>query len=298
MESAVHPRLEIVVVTGLSGAGRTTAMHCLEDMGFFCVDNLPAKLIPLFANLCANTEGRVAKAALVIDVRERHFFMDVFTALDELVADGFDYRVLFLEASDGSLIRRYSATRRTHPLAGQGEALAEGISRERDMIARLRERATWIVDTSNLNEHELKASLKEKLGEKLGLRHESKWPLTVHVISFGFKYGVPMDSDMVLDVRFLPNPNYVDELKPCNGTHEEVRRFVLERKETQEFLNKLYDLLGYLLPQYTKEGKVYLTIGIGCTGGRHRSVVLAEGVGEFLRDRQYATHVRHRDVTK
>jgi len=298
MEANPYAALEIVVVTGLSGAGRTTAMHCLEDMGFFCVDNLPAKLIPLFANLCGSTEGHISRAALTIDVREGHFFEDVFTALDELVASGFDYRVLFLDASDGSLIRRYSATRRTHPLAGEGEAVAEGISREREMISRLRERATWIVDTSNLTEHELKARLKEKMGEKLGLGEESKWPLAVHVTSFGFKYGVPMDSDMVLDVRFLPNPNYVKELKPLTGMHEEVSRFVLEREETKEFLNKILDLLCYLLPQYTKEGKVYLTISLGCTGGRHRSVALAEQIGSFLREKQYVAHVRHRDVTK
>jgi len=298
METTPYAGLDIVVVTGLSGAGRTTAMHCLEDMGFFCVDNLPAKLIPLFANLCGSTEGRISKAALAIDVRERHFFEDVFTALDELVASGFDYRVLFLEASDGSLIRRYSATRRTHPLAGEGEAVAEGISREREMISRLRERATWIVDTSNLTEHDLKSRLKEEMGEKLGLGEESKWPLTVHVTSFGFKYGVPMDSDMVLDVRFLPNPNYVKELKPLTGTNEQVSRFVLEREETKEFLHKIFDLLAYLLPQYTKEGKVYLTIGVGCTGGRHRSVALAERIGQFLREKQYVAQVRHRDVTK
>lgn len=286
--------VEILIVTGLSGAGRTTAMHCLEDLGFFCVDNLPAKLIPTFANLCASTEGRVSRAALVIDVRERGFFEDVFTSLDELTARGFPWHILFLDANEQVLIRRFSATRRTHPLAGDGQSLEAGIAREREFIGRLREMASWILDTSQLTERELK----EKLQEALMASSGAHWPLTVHVLSFGYKYGMPLDADIVFDVRFLPNPNYVPELKDLTGLDEKVRDFVFNKEETRGFMVEWIRFLDYVLPRYAKEGKVYLTIGIGCTGGRHRSVVMAEEIYRLLSEKNHATRVRHRDIEK
>jgi len=282
--------LEFTLITGLSGAGKSEAIRCFEDMGYFCIDNLPPTLIPKLAELCSLPGSKVRKVALVSDVRGGEFFDALFEALRELKGRNIKYQILFLEASDEELVKRFKETRRRHPLAGEGQII-EGIHRERHLLETLRGTADMIIDTTDLETHELRDKIRSSfLGE------QKRKGILITVISFGYKYGVPLDADLVMDVRFLPNPHYIQSLRSRNGEDKEVREFVLNRPETQTFLKKFQGLLAFLLPHYVTEGKTHLTIAIGCTGGTHRSVTLANEIGEFLREQDYNVIVRHRDI--
>lgn len=284
---------EVVIITGLSGAGRSTAANALEDIGFFVIDNMPPGLITRVVDLARKADDTTQaheRIAFGCDVREGAFFNELEDALHALSESGVTLRMLFCEASDDVLVRRFEESRRPHPLA-RDEGVLAGIRREREMLAGLKARADLVIDTSDLSVHDLRARVTGFFREA-GEKH----PLRVNVQSFGFKHGAPRDADMVLDVRFLPNPHWVEELRPLPGTSEEVREFVLGRPETGEFKQRLFDLLDFLLPHYVAEGKSYLTIAIGCTGGRHRSVVLARETAEHIRERGYAVSVVDRDL--
>ncbi|WP_407306322.1 RNase adapter RapZ [Desulfosporosinus sp. SB140] len=283
--------LELIVITGLSGAGRTQAMQSLEDQGFFCVDNLPPTFLVKFAELCAQSRGKVSKAAIVCDLRGGEFFSSLSEALNNLEKEGFHLQVLFLDASDETLIRRYKESRRRHPLSPQGRVL-DGIQAERQQLEELRIRADEIIDTTDLTAQQLRTQVAELFGKGQGGQ------MAVSVISFGFKYGIPLDSDLLMDVRFLPNPFYVEFLRPLTGEDKLVQDYVFGNQMAQEFMAKYLALLEYILPNYIKEGKTHLVIGIGCTGGQHRSVAIAERVGQFLRERNYSISVKHRDASR
>jgi len=290
----------VVVVTGLSGAGRTTVLHALEDLGFFCIDNLPTALATEAVRLCER--GGIVRVALGIDVRVRAFFGEIAETLSQIEASGErELQVLFLDASDETLVRRFSESRRPHTLAdpsaraaGQGEAgvqgVLDGISLERERLAPLRARASRVVDTTRLSVHELRRAIIAQYNPET-----TETRMAVRVVSFGFKYGPPVDADLVFDVRFLENPYFVPALKSLPGTDPRVRDFVLKQPEAGELKEKTLDLLRYVIPKYEREGKSYLTVGIGCTGGRHRSVVLAEELAKALGPH---VRVRHRDVLR
>lgn len=284
---------QFVIITGLSGAGKSSVMRVFEDLGFFCVDNLPPALLPRFADLCLHSEGRVRRVAVVIDIRGGEFFDELFSALQEVAARGLSADILFLEAADEALVRRFKETRRRHPLAKTGRVLS-GIRAERRRLEAVRGRAHKIIDTSGLTVRELR----EEIASAYLRTPTPRKQLEISIVTFGYKYGIPIDADMLFDVRFLPNPHYVAALKPLPGSHPSVRKFVMGNAETREFLGRLYDLFDYLLPQFVAEGKGHLTIGIGCTGGRHRSVVLGEALGRRLRRDGYLVRVRHRDSRK
>jgi RNase adapter protein RapZ len=285
-------RLDVTIVTGMSGAGRSEAAHVLEDLGYFVIDNLPPMLIGKVAELARGHETPT-RYALVVDVRSGDFLADLTTALDELQRVGATERILFLDASDDVLVRRYEASRLRHPLS-ESDRVSEGITRERALLESLKGEADLIVDTSNLNVHELRDRMKELFPAD----PSGGVGLQVHVVSFGYKHGLPLDVDVVLDCRFLPNPHWVEELRPLTGKEDAVRQYVLDQPGTDEFLDELDRLFDLLLPGYEQEGKAYLSIGIGCTGGRHRSVVIADQVGERLERAGYRVGVRHRDVTR
>jgi len=292
MEEVDKKGIELIVITGLSGAGRTQSMQSLEDRGFFCVDNLPPTFLVKFAELCAQSRGKVSKAAIVCDLRGGEFFSSLSEALDNLEKEGFNLEVLFLDASDETLIRRYKESRRRHPLSPHGRVL-DGIQAERQQLEELRIRADYIIDTTELSSQELRSQVSELFCKAQGLGQ-----MAVSVVSFGFKYGSPMDADLVMDVRFLPNPFYVEALRPLTGEHTLVQDYVFGNAIAQEFMKKYLELLEYILPFYVEEGKNHLVIGIGCTGGQHRSVAIAERVGQFLKERNYAISVKHRDVAR
>jgi len=281
-----------VIITGLSGAGKSYAIKCFEDMGYFCVDNLPTTLIPTFADLCAQSTRGIRRIALGVDVREGEYLAHLVEILQELKQKGYPTEVLFLEAGDESLVRRYHETRRRHPLAADGNVL-DGIRAERKAMADLREIADRIVDSSGLTVHQLKELLVDFYGES-----KARGALAVSLVSFGYKHGIPYDSDLVFDVRFLPNPHFVDALRPLDGRDPAVREFVLKHAESRQLLDRLKDLLAFLLPFYQREGKAYLTIALGCTGGRHRSVVLVEELRPFLEARGFPPAVTHRDLDR
>lgn len=283
--------LEFTIITGLSGAGKSEAIRCFEDIGYFCIDNLPPTLIPKVAELLSLPGSKVRKVALVVDVRGREYFDKVWDALRELKGVQIGYQILYLEASDGTLVKRFKETRRRHPLAEGGEVI-DGIRRERELLSSLREAASMVIDTTGIATYELK----DKIRLEFVRGPARKEGLLISVISFGYKYGVPMDADIVMDVRFLPNPHYVEELSGLTGEDEEVRQFVLKRSVTKNFLKRFESFLSYLMPHYIKEGKAHFTIALGCTGGTHRSVTLAEEVQKFLKDKGYNVIVRHRDV--
>lgn len=284
--------LDIIIVTGLSGSGKSVAIRALEDSGFFCVDNLPALLIPKFIDLCQGYREGIQRIALGIDLRGGHFFQSWPEVLGELRQAGHRLEVLFLDASDEVLLRRFSETRRPHPLAAGG-SVQEGITRERKALEGMRALADRVVDTSGFNVHELKRELERHFGQILSPRK-----MTLFLVSFGYKYGIPHDTDMILDVRFLPNPFFVDQLKAKSGLEPEVQEFVLRRDETHTFLDRLYALLEFALPQYEREGKASLTLALGCTGGRHRSVVLVEELKKRLEKDPLRILVKHRDIDK
>ncbi|MGH2706805.1 MAG: RNase adapter RapZ [Actinomycetota bacterium] len=289
------PHLEparFTIITGLSGAGRSEAAKCLEDLGYFVIDNLPPALIERMASLVQGRETKVRQIALVVDVRGGEFFPELEKALSQLEERGFGYRILFLEAPDRTLISRFEKTRRRHPLALE-ERVIVGIHQERRIMASLRAKADLILDTGDLNPHELRDRIRSFFGGS-----GPGMGLAVNVVSFGYKHGLPLDADMVLDVRFLPNPHWVDELRSLTGVHARVRSYLLEFPETGEFLRKTCDLLGFLLPGYQKEDRHYLTIAVGCTGGRHRSVMIAEEIARFFGERGIGFTVAHRDVER
>jgi UPF0042 nucleotide-binding protein len=274
----------------MSGAGKTLALHALEDAGYFCVDNLPPRLLPTLVDLCSQSRQPIVKVALVADVRGGEFFRDLTNAVNKLRSESYEVRVFFLEASDEVLVQRYKETRRRHPLSNNGRDLLQAIQLEREQLAEIRELADEVIDTSGLTPQQLRDEILRRL--QLG----DGTTMQVKVVSFGFKYGVPVDADLVFDVRFLPNPNYDPALRPLTGQDERVKEFVLKQTETKEFLSRLKALLEFTLPLYRREGKSYLTIAVGCTGGRHRSVTLAEAIAEIVKANGFVCTVVHRDI--
>lgn len=282
----------LVIITGLSGSGKSLAANCFEDMGYYCVDNLPIRLIPVLIDLISRTPGDFRQAALVIDVRERAFLKDFPEILDQLKRQDLDLKVLFFEAASEALLRRFSETRRPHPLTG-ADSVEEGIRVEREILKPIRDRADKIIDSSAFNVHELKAYLFDNFGEE-----GRTGSLFISMVSFGYKYGVPPESDLVFDVRFLPNPHFVDSLRPLTGLDKAVSSYVEASEDYQRYFQMVFSLLLFLVPRFVKEGKTYLTIAIGCTGGRHRSVSMAEKVGEELMRQGYRVKTTHRDIWK
>lgn len=281
----------LVIITGMSGAGKTVAVQSFEDLGYYCVDNLPPTLLPKFLELMKDSRNNITKVALVMDLRGREFFDSLFEALDELSEDDWiKEHVLFLDAKDAVLVRRYKETRRSHPMAVGGLPLT-GIEQERRILDELRGRAQRIIDTSNLKPRELRDKILQIYSE------EDQEIFSVHMVSFGFKYGIPIDADLVFDVRFLPNPHYVSHLQPLTGLNHEVSTYVFKWSDTQKFTEKVKDLLEFMLPLYKKEGKSQLVIAIGCTGGQHRSVALTEYFAKEL-SKDHITHITHRDIDK
>ncbi|MBU7595071.1 MULTISPECIES: RNase adapter RapZ [Bacillaceae] len=290
-EQQTPQEVQMVIITGMSGAGKTVAIQSFEDLGYFCVDNLPPTLLPKFLELMKESGSKMNKVALVMDLRGREFFDSLFEALDDLAENAWlTPHILFLDAKDSTLVTRYKETRRSHPLASKGLPL-EGIGLERELLEELKGRAQLIYDTSELKPRELR----EKILQQFSTSVEHTF--TVNVTSFGFKYGIPIDADLVFDVRFLPNPHYIDHMRPKTGLQEEVSSYVLKWNETQKFLEKLQDLLTFMLPYYKREGKSQLVVAIGCTGGQHRSVTLAEYIANYYKN-DYHTQVSHRDIEK
>ena len=283
--------MQFVIISGMSGAGNSKAASDLEDLGFYCVDNMPAEMIPQFAQLCLATKGRYEKVALVTDVRASMTFDALFQALQKLDEMHLQYSIYYIEASTEVIIKRYKETRRLHPLMKDGSTLADAIGRERELLAPVRNRASAIIDTSILSTGKLRGILIDLVAG--GMREHS---MDVRVVSFGFKYGLPLEADLVFDVRFLPNPYYIPELKHQTGLDEPVRNFVFKYQQTLDFTAKVEDLLSFLLPNYLDEGKTDLVIAVGCTGGKHRSVCIAKELYEFVSKKGYAATLSHRDM--
>lgn len=283
-----HP--DFTIITGISGAGRSEAAKVLEDLGYFVIDNLPPALIGKMAELAATPGNSIKHVALVVDVRGGEFFPQLEEALKDLRDRGIDYRILYLTADDDALVRRFEASRRRHPLA---DRIVDGIAQERNLLESMRGAADLVIDTSDLTPHELR----DRIATTFSRQHREE-RLRITVVSFGFKHGVPLDADIVMDVRFLPNPHWVPELRPLTGIEPAVREYVMGTQTTEQFLDRFEDLLSVLIPGYLAEGKHYLTVAIGCTGGRHRSVVVAEEVGEIFKDRGLLVHVEHRDIER
>ena len=285
--------MEFVVVTGLSGAGKTQAMHAMEDIGFFCVDNLPPALIPVFYDLCVKSEDIMGRVAVVTDTRGGELFKSFFTAMEALKHDKKPYKILFLDASDNVLVRRFKETRRKHPLSDDlNGSLEQAVKLEREMLKPMRESSDYVIDTSLVSPAQLRSRIAQLF---LNSAEDS---LAVHCISFGFKYGVPMESDLVFDVRCLPNPFYDEKLRPLTGLDAPVRDYVMEKEETKGFVARFTDMVDYLLPLYAKEGKSQLAIAVGCTGGHHRSVALAQYMHDHLVQKGVRASVTHRDMQK
>ncbi len=282
--------MRFVIVTGMSGAGKSTTLKILEDIGYFCVDNLPIQLIKRFAEIAYEKDNDIDDVAIGVDIRSGVYLEQLSECLSELKAANYDYEILFLDSNDDVLIKRYKETRRNHPLARDGR-VEDGIKIERTRIAFLRKEADYIIDTTSLLTRELKTEL-----DKIFLENSEYSNFIVSVVSFGFKYGIPRDADLVFDVRFLPNPYYDLELRPFTGNDEPIRDFVMQHDVAKEFLNKTVDLLEFLIPNYIKEGKNGLVIAVGCTGGKHRSVTLANGIYKELELTPYSVKVEHRDI--
>lgn len=283
--------MRFVVVTGMSGGGKSTALKMLEDAGFYCVDNLPASLIEKFVELIATPGSEITKVALGLDVRAGESFKEVTSILQKEKEAGYDFEILFMDASDNALVKRYKETRRVHPLASGGR-VEEGIRRERDLLSGIKTQADYVIDSSNLLTRELKEEL-----DRIFIKNEEYNSLMITLLSFGFKYGIPADADLVFDVRFLPNPFYIDELKQKTGNDKEVRDYVMQFEESRTFLDKLTDMLQFLIPNYVKEGKYQLVVAIGCTGGQHRSVTLANELYDRMKNqRGYGIKLFHREV--
>ncbi|WP_054859914.1 RNase adapter RapZ [Gracilibacillus sp. JCM 18860] len=283
---------KLVIITGMSGAGKTVAVQSFEDLGYYCVDNLPPALLPKFLELMRDATNNIQKVALVMDLRGREFFDSLFEALDQLGQENWlEEHILFLDASDQVLVSRYKETRRSHPLAQDGLPL-EGIHAERKILDELRGRAQHFIDTSELKPKQLREKIVQRYSEK------EQEIFSIHTLSFGFKYGLPIDADLVFDVRFLPNPpHYVENLRPLTGLNTDVSSYVFKWSDTKAFVDKTVDLLEFMLPQYKREGKSQLVVAIGCTGGQHRSVAIAEYLAKYFQ-KNYVTHVSHRDIDK
>ncbi|MGE5630460.1 MAG: RNase adapter RapZ [Caulobacteraceae bacterium] len=282
--------MNFLIVTGLSGAGKSQSINFLEDLGYFCVDNLPPALIVKFAEMCSLSGGAIDKVAIVIDIRGGRFFDQLFSNLEELKESGHTYDILFLEASDETLIKRFKSSRRKHPLAADGR-IVKGIKAERRRLEEIKSKATNIIDTTNMSPAEFKEEIVHLFVE--GGKSEG---LIISVLSFGFKYGIPLDSDMVFDVRFLPNPYYVESLKKFSGADEGVKNYVMQWPAAVEFMNKLTNMVEFLIPHFIKEGKSQLVIAIGCTGGRHRSVTMANMLSQKLKENNHRVITEHRDI--
>jgi len=280
----------IIIITGRSGSGKSTAIRALEDAGFYCVDNMPVALLPMFLKQPIESAHELAGFAFVMDLREKGFLSKYASIFQSLEKEGYTFEIIFLEADEEVLLRRYSQTRRHHPLS-EGKSLLDGIRAEQRELKLLREAAHSVIDTSRCNVHELRSIILDIAKKSVKLS-----PMRIHVLSFGFKYGIPQDADATVDVRFLPNPFFVPELQHLDGESEAVKTYVLEKQETRIFLSKYLDLLDYLIPLYEKEGKAYLTIAIGCTGGRHRSVVIARVIFEHIRALGKTIDILHRDI--
>ena len=286
--------MRCVIVTGMSGAGKSTALKMLEDMGYFCVDNLPVPLIPKMAELLSVPGTEINKAALGVDIRSGQNFSELEKILKDLDQSGTRFEILYLESRDDVLIKRYKETRRFHPLSGKGGRVEEGIREERKRLKFLRERADYLIDSSHMLTRELRAEL-----SKIFVENKEYKNLYISVLSFGFKYGIPADADLVFDVRFLPNPYYLEALRPKTGNDPEIQQFVLKAPEANIFLDKLEDMIRFLIPNYIREGKNQLVIAIGCTGGKHRSVTLTNAIYQRLKKNQkYGLRVEHRDIDK
>ncbi len=281
--------ISIVILSGMSGSGKSTAVKALEDLGYFCLDNLPPTLIATFIELSKNSAEHITKVGIVMDIREGVFFQRVPEVIEELKKKGNSVELLFLESSDEVLIKRYKETRRKHPLSADGNIL-EGISKEREILTRVKNIADHVIDTSSFNVHQLREIVHDLFGKTAPRK------ISLNFLSFGYKYGFPYDADLVLDVRFLPSPHFIESLKDLNGSDKKVRDFVLEHEDTGEFVEKLTDFLEFLIPRYEKEGKSYLTVAIGCTGGKHRSVVIANEIAE--RFKNLSANIWHRDISK
>ena len=284
--------MRIIIISGLSGSGKSTAVRALEDEGFFCLDNLPVMLVPTFIELVGNSKDPVREVALVMDIRGRDFLKGYERVIQEIRQEGHSVEILFLDATDDVLIRRFSETRRRHPALESG-SVPEGIRFEREQLLGLRRIATIIIDTSELNVHQLRELIISRISGEEGAR-----VMTVCLQSFGYRFGLPLEADLVIDVRFLPNPHFIPELREFDGLDKKIRDFVLGKPETRRFLDKFQDMMDYLLPLYRHEGKSYLTVSIGCTGGRHRSVVIVEALREFYTGKDIDLKVNHRDMKK
>ncbi len=281
--------MKFVIVTGLSGSGKSETMKALEDMGFYCVDNLPPALITKFAELCYQPNSSIEKVALGVDIRGRKFFKELHESLDYLKNQNYKYEIVYLECSDDVLLKRYKMTRRNHPLSDNIQ-IPEGIKLERSIMEPLKEISDCIIDTTNMKPKDLKEEI-----EKIYSVGEGSKTLTISVVSFGFKHGIPADCDLMFDVRFLPNPYYIEDLRPKTGDDKEVRDYVMNSEVSVEFYNKLKDMINFLVPQYIEEGKHHLVIGIGCTGGRHRSVTISNMIYDDLNSKGYRVVKKHRD---
>ncbi len=284
--------MRILIITGLSGSGKSTAIRALEDEGFFCIDNLPVTLFPTFVELVEKSKEKVREIALVMDIRGRDFLKGYEKVFQEIDEAGHTVEIIFFDSSDEVLIRRFSETRRRHPALDSG-SVSDGIRFEREQLAGLRRLATLVIDTSELNVHQLKQMVISRIKGSNAARE-----MTVHLQSFGYRFGLPLESDLVMDVRFLPNPFFVPELKEFTGLDPRVRAYVLEKEESRLFLAKFREMMEFLLPGYQREGKSYLTISVGCTGGKHRSVVITEELREFFSNKRVTLKVTHRDMEK
>ncbi len=285
--------MRFVIVTGMSGAGKITALKTLEDMGYFCVDNLPIQLIKKFAEIAYDAQIQVDNVAISVDIRSGRALSQLNACLSDLKENNYTYEILFMECSDETLVKRYKETRRKHPLATKNDRIIDGIKKERELISFIKEESDYIIDTSSLLVRELKAEL-----DKIFIQNEEYGNFIITVMSFGFKYGIPRDSDIVQDVRFLPNPYYDEKLRPLTGNEREVHDYVMNCDEASEYLDKLTDLLNFLIPNYIKEGKTQLVVSIGCTGGKHRSVTIANELFDRLNKSTYTVRIVHRDTEK
>jgi len=282
--------MKMHIITGMSGAGKSLIMKVIEDLGFYCIDNMPPKLIPEFAKMYEKTK-MLSEVAVVVDIRGGEFLEDFFPALVTLDENSIDYDILFLEANEKNLVKRYKETRRKHPLVSEKTTLQEAIQIERKKLERIKNRANYIIDSSNLLPKELRNEIKDLL-----VNTTDREKLMINIISFGFKYGTPLDCDLVFDVRFIPNPYYNTSMRKLTGKNEIVKNYVLKKEQTKEFIIKLNDMIEFLIPNYIKEGKTQLVIGIGCTGGRHRSVAIADNMGEKLKANNHRIIIKHRDI--